>query len=133
MAVSKTSLSAGELIREILLDSADVVARTNKIFPVAIETAILPYILYRRASLEQNPTKAGSPGADAVNIEVICFTEKYADGVELAEAVRGALDNLRDVETNDHSLALRSCTLIDSEEAWQDDAYVQQLVFTVRI
>ena len=31
MAVNKTSLSAGVLIRELLLDSAEVTARTNKV------------------------------------------------------------------------------------------------------
>ena len=30
-------------------------------------------------------------------------------------------------------LVMRSCYLADSEEAWQDDAYVQQLVFNVKI
>lgn len=133
MAVSKTSLSAGALIREMLLDSAEVSARTKKIFPVAIDTAVLPYILYRRVSLEQTPTKAGQPGADSVQMEIICFTEKYAEGVELAEAVRDALDNRRGVQTNDETLAMRSCTLVDSEEAYQDDAFIQQLVFNVKI
>lgn len=133
MAVSKTSLHAGDLIREILLDSADVTARTNKIFPVAVDNAVLPYILYRRVALEQNPNKAGQAGADSVSIEVICFTADYDDGVELAEAVRDALDNKRDIQDDDETLVMRSCTLVDSEEAWQDDAYVQQLVFNVKI
>jgi len=133
MAASKTSLSAGAIIREILLADAAVAALTNKVFPVVTDQAVLPYILYRRAALSQNPTKAGNPGADTVQMEVICFADSYSASVELAEAVRGALDNLRDVETNDHTLAMRSCTLSDSEEAWQDDAYLQQLVFTVKI
>lgn len=130
MAVTKTSLSAGEIIRSILLDDADVASRTNKIFPVAIDKAVLPYILYRRTALEQNPQKAGQPGADTVQIEVLCFTAKYGDGIELAEAVRAALDN---TQADGDGIRMRGCHLIDSEEAWQDDAYVQQLVFNVRI
>ena len=39
MAVNRTSLSVGTLIREILLDSADVTARTNKVYPVATDKA----------------------------------------------------------------------------------------------
>lgn len=133
MAVSKTSLSAGALIREILLDSDEVTSRCAKVFPVATDKAELPYILYRRAAFDQNPQKSGQPGADTVQLEVICFTADYDESVELAEAVRGALDNLRDVQTDDETLALRSCYLADSEEAWQDDAYVQQLIFYVKI
>ena len=103
---------------------------TDDVFPVATDKATLPYILYRRTALDHNPTKAGQPGADTVQIEVICFTEKYKDGIEMAEAVRNALDYSRG-ELN--GLVMRSCILKDSEEAWQDDAYVQQLVFEVRI
>lgn len=130
MAANKTSLSAGSIIRDMLLKDAEVKKRTNKVFPVAADTAILPYILYRRASLEQNPTKAGYPGADTVAIEVVCYTEKYADGVELAEAVRAALDGKQGEKDG---LAMRSCILTDSEESYDSDAYAQQLVFNVKI
>ena len=130
MAASKTSLSAGEVIRAILLDDKDVMARVNKIFPVVADSAELPYISYRRAGFEQNPQKAGAPGADAIQLEVLCFTARYTEGVELAEAVRAALDHATITQGD---LRLRSCTLTDSEEAYQDDAFVQQLVFTVNI
>ena len=130
MAASKTSLSAGTVIRAALLDDKDVMARVNKIFPVVADSAELPYISYRRAGFEQNPQKAGAPGADSIQLEVLCFTARYTEGVELAEAVRAALDHATITQGD---LRLRSCTLTDSEEAYQDDAYVQQLVFTVNI
>lgn len=130
MAVPKTSLSAGAVIRAVLLEDAEVAARTNKVFPVATDCAELPYILYRRTSLLSNPQKSGQPGAGEIQIEVICFTERYGEGVELAEAVRAALDQI----TAEHDgMRLRSCYLIDSEEAYQDDAFVQQLVFSAKI
>ena len=126
----KTSLSAGAVIREILLADADVRRRTNKIFPVVTSKAELPYILYRRAALQHNPTKAGLPGADTVTMEVFCYTANYADGVELAEAVRKALDY---AQGEKDGLVMRSCTLVDSEEDFTDDAFVQCLSFSVRI
>lgn len=129
MAVSKSSLSAGEIIRAMLIKDSEVMVRVNKVFPVVEDKADLPYIVYRRTQLEQDPTKAGR-GADTVGIEILCYTAGYTEGVELAEAVRSALDN-RQGETD--GLVMRSCYLTDSEEAWQDDAYVQQLVFNVKI
>ena len=126
----KTSLSAGAIIREILLGDEDVKRRTTKIFPVVINKAELPYILYRRAVLQHNPTKAGLPGADTVTMEVFCYTANYADGVELAEAVRKALDY---AQGEKDGLVMRSCTLVDSEEDFTDDAFVQCLSFNVRI
>lgn len=129
MAVSKTSLSAGEIIRAILANDAEVTARATKIYPVVEDRADLPYIVYRRTQLKQDPTKGGR-GADTVGIEILCYTKQYTEGVELAEAVRDALDGAQG-ETD--GLVMRSCYLEDSEEAWQDDAYVQQLVFNVKI
>lgn len=127
---TKTSLSAGAVIREILLADADVKRRTNKIFPVVTSKAELPYILYRRAALQHNPTKARQPGADTVTMEVFCYTANYADGVELAEAVRKALDY---AQGEKDGLVMRSCTLVDSEEDFTDDAFVQCLSFNVKI
>lgn len=130
MAQKKTSLSAGSIIRDILLSNEEVKRRTNKVFPIVIDNAQLPYILYRRAALAHNPTKQGMPGADTVTMEVVCYTAKYAEGVELAEAVRQALD----YASGEHvGVKMRSCTLADSEEGYEDDAFVQQLVYQVRI
>lgn len=130
MAQKKTSLSAGSIIRDILLSNEEVKRKTNKVFPIVIDNAQLPYILYRRAALAHNPTKQGMPGADIVTMEVVCYTAKYAEGVELAEAVRQALD----YASGEHDgVKMRSCTLADSEEGYEDDAFVQQLVYQVRI
>lgn len=129
MAVSRTSLSAGEIIRGILIEDPEVMARAKKVFPVVEDSAELPYIVYRRTQFEQDPTKQFR-GAEAVTIEVLCYAADYTEGVELAEAVRAALDYAKG---ESDGLVMRSCYLSDSEEAWQDDAYVQQLIFRIQI
>lgn len=125
-----TSLSAGGIIRDMLMADPEVAKRTNKVFPIATDKAVLPYILYRRAALAHDPTKAGMPGADTVQMEVVCYAAKYIEGVELAEAVRAALDYKAGAKG---SLRMRSCTLADSEEGYEDDAFVQSLTFNVKI
>ena len=130
MAVNKSSLSAGEIIRSLLVQNEAVARKTTKVFPVVADTAELPYIVYRRMQFEQSPVK-GQRGADTVGIEVICYTEHYTEGVELAEAVRDALDGAQ--AKTDDGLTMRSCFMSDAEEGWQDDAYLQQLVFTIKI
>lgn len=129
MAVSKTSLSAGSLIREILLNDPEVAKRVNKIFPIATSEARLPYILYRRSAMSQDLVKRGR-GADTVDIELICYTEKYIDGLELAEAVRAALDGK---QYSKDGMEMRSCVLTDSEEGYDSDAFAQQLLFQIKI
>ena len=129
MAVSKSSLSAGEIIRAVLTSDPEVTARAKKVYPVVEDTAELPYVVYRRTQLEQGQVK-GRRGNDNVTIEVLCYTKGYTEGVELAEAVRDALDN-KTAESD--GLVMRSCYLTNSEEAWQDDAYLQVLVFNVKM
>ncbi|MBD5163608.1 MAG: DUF3168 domain-containing protein [Bacteroidales bacterium] len=130
MAVNKTSLSAGAIIRAVLLEDEEVARRTTKIFPVVPDQAELPYILYRRSALEVNPQKSGQPGADTVQMEVLCFTARYSEGVELAEAVRAALDY---ITATHNGQRLRSCYLAESEESFEADAYIQQLIFNIKI
>lgn len=128
-----TSLSAGKIIRKILTEDETVKAMgVTKIFPVVTDTAILPYIAYRRKSVEANTVKSQSyiGNADTTSIEILCFTDDYESSISLAEAVRNALDG-RQYEID--GLRMRSCVMTDSEEAWQDDAYVQRLIFTIKV
>lgn len=128
--IPKTSLSAGELIRDMLLMSGSVTEKIgDKIFPVSTDRADLPYIIYRRTSLEPKPN-TGMPFNDEVTVEVVCFSSQYGEGVELAECVRDVLDQ-RGGYNDD--LRMRGCTLVDSEESWENDAFIQQLVFSFRI
>ncbi len=130
MAVPKTSLSAGAIVRTVLLEDPEVASRVNKIFPVAADESALPYIVYRRAALESSPQKSGQPGADVIEMEILCCTTRYGDGVELAEAVRSALDM---VSAEHDGQRMRGCWLSGGEELYQDDAFVQQLIFKIKI
>lgn len=130
MAVPKTSLSVGAIVRDILMNDADVSSRVTKVFPVVTEKANLPYIAYRRSRTEHNPTKAKNPGADTVQLDLLCFTATYGDGIELAEAVRAALDYK---QAEKDGLVMRSCTFAGGEEYYEDDAYVQELSFKINV
>lgn len=129
MAASKSSLSAGELIYAILKTDPEVSKRAAKVYPVVEDEATLPYIVYRRKQFDKGPVK-GQRGNDTVYIEVQCFTKDYTESVELAEAVRDALD----AQVFRHEdLVMRACDLTDSYEDWVDDAFVQSLTFTCKM
>lgn len=129
MGQNKTSLSAGQIIRAILLEDTAVTAITSRIFPVIADNAVAPYISYRRVRLSATPAKA-APANDEVDFEVMCYCSDYAGSVALAEAVRGALDN---VQGSDGELSMRSCYLSAAAEGYENDTFVQQLIFTVKI
>lgn len=129
MAVNKTSLSAGLIIRAILMEDAEVAARINKIFPIGTDSADLPYLVYRRVDFAAGAVKTGH-NPDEVQIEVLCCAAGYGESVELAEAVRQALDN---VSGEHDGMTMRGCRLTGGEELQINEAYVQQLIFTVKI
>lgn len=129
--MKSTSINAGAFIREVLSQNDEVRAITTRVFPISVDEATLPYISYRRSRMQQTPAKYGAPGADTVEVEVNCFAQTYGESVDLAEAVRNALDGTQ--YTLDNGLVMRSCYLSDGSEDWQDDAFVQQMVFTIRI
>lgn len=122
-----TSLSVGKIIRSLLVADPTIKAKVTKVFPVVTDKANLPYIAYRRAGIEAKPCKGGN--ADTVTVDVLVFTADYESGVELAEVIRSVLDCQKgEID----GLTMRSCILTDGEEAYQDDAYVQRLVFTIK-
>lgn len=126
----QTSLSAGSIIRGALLADEAVSAITRNVFPVVVDNARLPYIAYRRVSFEQKAQKTGLKWADTVEVEIVCYAASYEESIRLAEAVRAALDG---VQYAIGDLNMRCCTLTGAEEGWQADAYIQRLVFTLKI
>lgn len=122
MEQSKTSLSAGLVVRELLKGC------TDKVYPIVASNATLPYISYRRRAIQTTDTKMRP--SDTVQIEVNVFAETYESSVALAETVRSKLEyNQAEVE----GLRMRSCVLSDSEEGWESDAYYQTLIFDIKI
>lgn len=130
MEEKSTSLSAGLAVYAMLSADEAVSSAARKVFPIATDEAELPYIAYRRLSMAQDPVKHGWPGADTVRLQVSCFTASYAEGVRLAESVRRALDGKR---YRKEGIDVRSCVLSDASENWQDDAFVQHLIFDIKV
>jgi hypothetical protein len=126
---SKTSLSVGSIIYDILTKTAEISKTVTAVFPIVSDNATLPYIAYRRSGLEPSPVKNGH-SADTVVIDVRCFAAHYSESVELAEAVRAALDC---VKAEKDGLIMRSCTLAGSEEYFEGDAFVQELNFNIKV
>lgn len=127
--MNKSILSAGRIISHVLKTNTEVCSRVSDVFPIASNKATLPYVYYRRVGFSHNPQKVGR-GADTVVIQVVCCTADYESSVELAEAVRNALD-YQQAELDGQ--VMRSCVLTDSDETWSDDAFVQNLIFTIKI
>lgn len=129
--MKKSFLSAGEIIRKILSqDEAVKALGTTKVYPLVVSEAVLPYVVYYRTGMSRTAVK-GLAGADTVAMDVMCFAADYTASVELAEAVREALDGVN--YADDDGYVMRSCQLVDSSESYNGEAYVQTLSFEIKI
>lgn len=124
-------LSAGTAIYDIL--SRALGDRVTKVFPIAADEATLPYVCYHRDKLEALPYKGSGnytpPTVAEVSVDIYAAT--YKESVTLAEAVRRTLDGA--YITTDEGLTVRACWLCDALETWANDAFVQSLVFRLRV
>lgn len=150
--MNKTCISAGEVIREMLVNDETLLSKVTKIYPVIADNAKLPYIVYRRSAMSQDPVKRGV-GADTIVMQIMCCAKDYDESVALAEYVRAALDGKQSIHycesfgvsfgkdfgnefggnDKENVLVVRSIVLTDCQETWQDDAYIQNLIFTIKM
>ena len=126
---AKSSISAGLIIGTLLSEDPFIAALGADVFPVVTDEATLPYVSFRALKMENSPAK-GATGSDTLFEEVCCFSDSYAGSVGLAECVRAALDGS---QRGMDGIRMRACFFEDREETWQDDAYVQRLVFRIKI
>jgi hypothetical protein len=129
MAISKTSIHAGQVINDLLLNDLTVRSFTKRIFPIVVNEAELPYITYRRTGSTVTHTAVGHD-SETVEMCVSCLASEYGQSIQLAEAVRNALSGAR---YNADDLNMRCCSYEGGEEDWQDDAFIQQLYFKLKI
>ena len=98
----------------------------NKIYPIIVEKeTTYPFIVYKRSNIIPDYTKDFHL-KDNVIIDIICVSNDYAQGIEIAEIVR---DILEDKRTKD----IQSIKLESADEDFIDDAYVQTLSFNLTI
>ena len=113
------SLEVGKEIYSLLNGDARLTTLVeNKIYPIIVEKeTTYPFIVYKRSNIIPDYTK---------DFHIICVSNDYAQGIEIAEIVR---DILEDKRTKD----IQSIKLESADEDFIDDAYVQTLSFNLTI
>lgn len=123
-------LSVGIAIRALLKKSPTLAKRCTKIFPVVVDEAKLPYILYRRAEVHASAVKLPARPPRRATIEVVVYAETYAESIALAEAVDDALSGNT---YEGKELAVREIALTNAAEDYADGAYMQALTFDIAV
>ncbi len=64
----------------------------TRIYPLIPKGATLPYVIYSRSSVKRYPVSSGSTGLVTTVVRLVSFADHYGAAVEVAEALRDALD-----------------------------------------
>ena len=116
-------------IRSILLSDAEIAEMTDEdIYPlIAPEGTEGDFIIYRRIKYNRDYAKMGLY-EDVARVEIIAITDSYEDGVRLAALIDTTLTG---EHTSDEGYTL-TFSLFDSEETFDDNKYMQTLIFEVK-
>lgn len=123
------SIEIGKFIYSLLCtDSRLATLVGNKIFPLIVENeTTYPFIVYKRSDMKSNYTK-DIHLSDDVYIDIICVSENYLSGLEIAGII---IELLEDKRFKDKGIEK-----IQSEYANEDyleNAFIQNLGFKITI
>ena len=139
-------MKVGEAIYSILSNDVTVSGVVGtKIFPVvATEKSSVPYIVYNLVS--ETPTNTKGDGAsfslaatrsplDRDRVQVSCFTDTYVGAVDLAFAIRGAMDR---ATYSSGTLEVENIIYLDTVDDYEKKAddkgvFAKHSDYTVRI
>ena len=123
------SIEIGKFIYSLLCtDSRLATLVGNKIFPLIVENeTTYPFIVYKRSDMKSNYTK-DIHLSDDVFIDIICVSENYLSGLEIAGII---IELLEDKRFKDKGIEK-----VQSEYANEDyleNAFIQNLGFKITI
>ena len=119
----------GNDIRSILLKDEEIVNQVGtNIYPlIASENTMGDFIVYVRNRYSKSSVKMGVY-SDECEVAVLGISDNYDSAIALASKIDNALVGLH---TLDNGVRLQ-ITLVDSTETYDDDKYIETLVFNIK-
>lgn len=125
-----STISFAKPLNKLLSSDTIKAVVSNKVYPlIAPLNTNFPYIVFQRTSTPYS-TK-DNVYQDNLNVEIIAVSDNYDKSVELAEIIRNELEGKRNITIEDFKIS--SIKLVDSNEQYANDAYLQSLTFNFRI
>lgn len=118
------SLKVGRFIAEHIKDIVPVYA------VLADHGATYPFAVYRRTGLTTYNTKDKFNYSEHVLIEINVASKDYDESVELLDKIKSRLEHKSGI-IND--IYVEGIDVINSSEDWQNDAYIQTIVFRIKV
>ena len=89
-----TANELGKVIYNLLSTNSGVYNLAHyRIYPItAPQNTTFPFLVYTITNQEPSLTKDGVSGLDVISFQIDCYSTKYDENTQLANAVRSALD-----------------------------------------
>ena len=119
-------LRVGKSINYLLTNSDVNTTIKGRIFPVVADQGTnYPFITYRRSGSADYDSK-DKVFQDQTTVELVIASASYQESIEIAQKCREALegkrlDNIKDIK------------LVDASEDYVEEAFTQNLLFTIKI
>lgn len=126
------SILTGKYLRQILIENQEVMSliSSDKIFPlIANADTTFPFIVYSRNNLIPTYSKDGLC-TNRITFDFVIVSDKYIESLDIANAVRHALETYRWYDNNIH---IDPIHLDQAYEETLDDAYLQRLQFSFNV
>lgn len=122
----------GSVIKSLLLSGGDLpIMVGRKVFPIIAPPGTDgDFIVYRRTGVKPAYTKDRNSSGDTATVEILVVSDEYARSVDIMNAVFVALQNKSGVI---ESIDIDGIQMVDSEEEFQDDMYIQNMTFEIEI
>ena len=119
----------GNDIRALLLNDEEVVNQVkNNIYPlIAPESTFGDFIIYMRNKYNKTAVKMGVY-QDECEVAVVGISDNYDSAIALAAKIDNALTGGHTLENG----VKIQITLVDSTETFEDDKYIETLVFSIK-
>ena len=123
------SIEIGKFIYSLLCtDSRLATLVGNKIFPLIVENeTTYPFIVYKRSDMKSNYTK-DIHLSDDVYIDIICVSENYLSGLEIAGIIIELLEDKRFKDKGIEKVQYEY-----ANEDYLENAFIQTLGFKITI
>lgn len=123
------TILAGKYVRKFMIENNELTALipSSKIFPlVANADTTYPFIVYSRNNLTPVYTK-DHLSDNIVQFTIIVVSDEYVETLDIANAVRHALESYR---YTDENITINPIKLESVVEETYDDAYIQRMTIS---
>lgn len=127
--IRNSSLLIGKVITQELQDRISI-------FPIVAPLGTQGnFAVYQRLNLEAESTKDGYNFVEKTNVAITIVSDRYDEGLNISTDIKMYLEGLRgDYKTKlNEDIIIDDITLIDASEEYNNDKYLQTLVFEISL